>query len=314
MESIRIRRKMAMDKTIVTIHIVASDGQELNYDPARDGRTKSTEDKINVVKVSNGYSVVFDDDTFVELSLSKLVSSLVQVFEANVPNTIFEFGIIYHYEGARDSYFDFDTAKHVLDLDDMMIKIAASNKIPCFSYTRLDGLNDVYSDFMDDLNDNSIEDIDSFIDDDEDDDSDYNGSDMLSALMGDKKIKSKKDDSHDYYGRSRIFKNSKQPKKEINRHGVIIATDKDDIKKDEKIIKEFLKDFFPGDAAWKKEFRNEVLQRWMSMYAISRKNLKQLEKQHRKNRKKKSVDADRIINFTDKLLSASTDRWSDPNK
>lgn len=307
-----------MDKVKVTIHIVASEANELNYDPATEGKTRSDENRITYIKVTDGYSVVFDDNVFTEIQLSTLMTTMIHLLETNVPNTLFDFGIKYHYENAVESYFDYDTAKHVLDLDTMMTKISESGKIPCFTYTRLDGLNDVYSDLMDAVKENTIEDSESIFDyadyEEDEDDEDCNGSDMLSVLMGDKKVKKSKDDSHDYYGRSRIFRNSKQPKKQINRHGVLIATDKDDIKKDEKIIKEFLKDFFPGDAAWKKEFRNDVLQRWMSMYAVSRKNLKQLEKQHRKERNKKSANADRIINFTDKLFSASTDRWSDPNK
>lgn len=303
-----------MDKVNVTIHVVATDAVELNYDPMRDGKTRSTEDKINVVKVSDGYSVVFDDDVFVNLSLSKLVSSLVQVFGTNVPDTMFDFRIMYHYEGATEMYFDFDTAKHVLDLDDMMTKITKSGKIPIFTYTRLEGLNEVYSDFKDELEDNADEGIEDLLnDEDDEEDDDYNGNDLLTYLTGGSNKKEKKE-SQDYYGRSRVWKNSKQPKKQINRHGVLIAADKSDLKKDEKIIKEFLKDFLPGDASWKKEFRNDVLHRWMSMYAISRKMLKQLEKQHRKDRKKKSVNTDRIINFTDRLFSVPVDRWSDPNK
>ena len=303
-----------MDKVKVTIHVVAAGGDELKYDPNRDGKTKSTEEKINVIKVSDGYSVVYDDDTFECLSLSKLVSSLIQVFGTNVPDTIFDFGIQYHYEGTTDTYFDFDTAKKVLELDKMMRQIAESGKVPIFAYTRSDGLDDVLNDYRDAVAENAMYDI---LDEDETDDGDEeedDQDDLLSLLTGGKPEKKTSKNKKDYYGRSRVWKNSKQPKKQINRHGVLIASDKEDLKRDEKIIKEFLKDFMPGDASWKKEFRNDVLQRWMSMYAISRKMLKQLEKQHRKARHKKTINGDRILNLTDRLFSVPVDRWSDPNK
>ena len=304
-----------MDKVLVTIHVVATDGKDLDYNPDRDGRTKSTEDKINAIKVSDGYSVVYDDDVIVNTSLSRLVSSLVQTFSTNLKDTIFDFRIVYHYEGASDTYFDYDTAKHVLDLDDMMRKIDVSKKIPVFTYTRLDGLNGVYEDWRDEVEFNSDEDLESLLEDEDDEDDDYEGKDLLSYLTGCSKGKKREKESTDYYGRSRVWKNCKQPKKQINRHGVLVASDKDDLKKDEKIIKEFLKDFLPGDASWKKEFRNDVLQRWMSMYAISRKMLKQLEKQHRKTRKRKmNPNTEKILNFTNKMLTVPVDRWNDPNK
>lgn len=304
-----------MNKVNVTIHVVASGVSGLDFDPARDGKTKSTGEKINVIKVNDGYSVVFDDVIFASIPLSKLATSLVQLFSNNVPDTIFNFQIKYHYETPNDTYFDYDTAKHVLDLDDMMIKIDNSKKIPVFQYTRLDDLDGVYSDFRDEEEFNLSDDDESDDDDDNADYVDYDIDDddgILSFLSNDTKP-SKVKKYKEYYGRSRCFKNSKQPKKQIKRHGVLIA-DKDDIKHDEKVIKEFLKDFIPGDASWKKEFRSDVLNRWMSMYAISKKTLKQLEKQNRKNRKSREIKTERMINFADKLFAVPLDRWNDPTK
>ena len=255
--------------------------------------------------------MVYDDDVFVQIPLSKLLSSLVQVFGSNLPDTKFNFSIIYHYETDEDEYFDIDTGKHVLDMDDMLIKIVQSNRIPVLGYTRLDGLQQVYDDYRD-----SIE-----IDDEEEDEDEYEeedtGDDILSYLTGIDipKKKKKKSNEKEYYGRSRVWKNCKQPRKYIQRHGVLIASEKDDLKKDEKTIKQFLKDFLPGGAGWKKEFREDVLERWMNMYAISKKTLRQLEKRARKPRVgKRNSSHSRILKFTDQLFNVPVDRWSDPTR
>ena len=78
----------------------------------------------------------------------------------------------------------------------------------------------------------------------------------------------------------KILKNDKNPKRSYKRHGVIICNDKKSRKNDEAIIKEFLKDFIPGDSEWIKSFRHDILKRWMKMYSISKSDLKELEKVH----------------------------------
>ena len=306
-----------MNRELVTIHIVAKDGKELDYSPSRDGRTRSTETKINVLKVSDGYSVVFDDDVFMNVQPSKLIASLVTICSNNLKDTIFDFRIIYHYEGAEDSYFDPNVAKHVLDMDILMTDINDSKRIPVFGYTRLEGIADVASDLQDwneEEDPFGVDEYDDEEDDDDDEDDEYGPDDFMSLLTGKPTKKSKKEKNHDYYGRSRVWKNSKQPKRQIHRHGVLIAADKSDLKKDEKIIKEFLKDFLPGKSGWKKEFREDVLERWMRTYAISRKNLKHLERKHRKNRTKKSDATKKALQFTNRLFSVPIDRWYDPSR
>lgn len=132
-----------------------------------------------------------------------------------------------------------------------------------------------------------------------------------------KKRRKKRIVSKPSYGESRVVKDAKNPKKSYNRHGVVVCS-KDDIKKDEKILKEFLKDFIPGDANWKKDFRSDIVKRWIKMYAVTNKQLKQLEKQHRRarlaKRNKSSIDTDRALEFTRKLFNTPIDRWNDPSK
>ena len=130
---------------------------------------------------------------------------------------------------------------------------------------------------------------------------------------GGKKGKCKKK----FYGSSRVLKSLKNPKKDYKRHGIIVANDKSALKKDEKILREFLKDFIPGKAGWIKDYREDVLERFMRMYAVSKKTLKKLEKHHRKHKGSKGKDGKKIskesaMNFTRNILNR--DSWNNPNK
>ena len=128
-----------------------------------------------------------------------------------------------------------------------------------------------------------------------------------------KRYKNKKTNE---YPQSRVLRDAKNPKRSINRHGVIICSDKDARKRDEKIIKEFLKDFFPGDSDWKKEFRHDVLKRWMKMYCIAKKDLKELERTHRKakNANRSNINTEKTLEFTRRLFNVPIDRWNDPSR
>lgn len=156
--------------------------------------------------------------------------------------------------------------------------------------------------------------------DDDDDEGEYEDDEDEDDYEDDpkpKKRRKKRRVSKPSYGESRVVKDAKNPKKSYNRHGVVVCS-KDDIKKDEKILKEFLKDFIPGDANWKKDFRSDIVKRWIKMYAVTNKQLKQLEKQHRRarlaKRNKSSIDTDRALEFTRKLFNTPIDRWNDPSK
>lgn len=303
-----------MNKEQVTIHIVPTYGEELDYDPTRDGRTRSTGSKINVLKVSDGYSIVFNDEEFVEAdtTITKLAASIIKICVDNLKDTLIEFQIIYHYDGAVDSYFDPEVADGIITFERIFMNAHAS-AIPNVQYKTTDSMMDTRRELYEELSE-----YEPYDEDDDEEDGDYDiDEDDIAALLNGRRIqqkKKKKKKNNDYYGRSRVWKNSKQPKRQINRHGVLIAADKDDLKKDEKILKAFLKDFIPGNAKWKKDFRDDVLERWMHMYAISKKNLKQLERDHRKARTKKSRNTDKILSLTNRLFTVPADRWYDPNK
>jgi hypothetical protein len=111
------------------------------------------------------------------------------------------------------------------------------------------------------------------------------------------------------------MKAADSPKKDYNQRGIIIS-EKDAIKADEKIIKEFLEDFIPGNSEWKKNLRKELTKRWMNSYVLTSKNVKYLDKQYKKYRKnskssKKSKKADKI---NKKIFASTNDFWNDPNK
>jgi hypothetical protein len=130
-----------------------------------------------------------------------------------------------------------------------------------------------------------------------------------------KKKKSSKKPIKKNYKTSRSMKAADSPKKDYNQRGIIIS-EKDAIKADEKIIKEFLEDFIPGNSEWKKNLRKELTKRWMNSYVLTSKNVKYLDKQYKKYRKnskssKKSKKADKI---NKKIFASTNDFWNDPNK
>lgn len=130
------------------------------------------------------------------------------------------------------------------------------------------------------------------------------------------KSKKSKKKSKISYGRSRVLRAANNPKRAYRRHGVIVCTEKDAIKKDEKVIKEFLKDFIPGDAEWKKDFRKDLLKRWMNLYVITKKQLKYFEKNMHKQvvRNRTNANVERTLNITRQLFNVPIDQWNNPNK
>ena len=75
--------------------------------------------------------------------------------------------------------------------------------------------------------------------------------------------------------RSRLINDAK---KSIKRHNIIISSSRNARKRDEKVIKEFLKEFLAGKADWIKKYRNEMLHRWMDAFAITEKTARKLKR------------------------------------
>jgi len=286
-----------------------------DYTPELDGKVFSTMTDIKVNKVPDGYSILYYSDDIKNMDMNILSNNIIKLFLQNVPDTIIDFKIEYFYDISNydEGYTEIDlgTVNNLLTLEarffnmsqdpNGVFKYVKSNSMIKLvnsvinHYKEIDDDNDPVRDYFESLG---------IVDTDEDDDD--------TDIIGYKnKSKPKKS-----YPQSKILKESKNAKRAYNRHGVIICNDKKARKQDEKIIKEFLKDFIPGDADWKKEFRHDILKRWMKMYSISKSDLKELEKAHNKARKSKDFDTkvEKTLEFTSRLFNRTGDHWNDPNR
>ena len=144
-----------------------------------------------------------------------------------------------------------------------------------------------------------------------------NGDDDEEEDDGRHKYKKKKKKGHQRtkYRESVIIQNTKNPKKDYEHHGVIICRDKDDLERDRKTIKAFLNDFIPGDARWKREFREDLLDRWLPAFTIRKKKLNKLvRKAKKRKRQKKQSAATAIAMDISRRIMTAQDPWMNPNK
>ena len=327
-----------MNNVNINIHILA-DSKNINdyidFNSNNDGRFLSTDKKINVNKSNDGYSIIYHSDVINGIDKSILLSNLIKLIQTNLPNTIMNFQLYYHHQLNNGSDLLNDTtAIYVIDLHQLLLNIYKSHRMTDIQYTMTDNIDQLLNETLSDDDDEDTEDdeywddvetIDDFESDDDDEDTEdddfdqENPFDTLNRLMSSNiddhhhKKSKKNDDKH--YNASRAFRNAKNPRRSIRRHGVIIA-DKSDINKDAKVIKGFLKDFIPGGADWKKDFRRDILSRWMQMYAISKKQLKRYEKDYRKacHKKAKKNTTMNVLKAAHRLFNTPIDSWNDPRK
>lgn len=310
-----------MNRINVTLHIIPADVDPYDlesYDGIHHGFVRSTSREIKVNKVSDGYSVIYTDDVFNNLRPDVFAKNMIKIFQMNVPNTIIDMKILYHYDldNGEDS-FDSDTAHCIIGLHDFLTQI----RNQMFRYHSSYSIEEIIE-YLQETEDSDDDDDDwgmfdprgAYDDDDIDDDDDP--FDALDRALRGHSTRKKNNKAREYYGRSKVLRNAKNPKRAYRRHGILIADDKDDLRKDEKTIKEFLKDFIPGSSEWKKDFRRDLLKRWMKTYALSKKNIKRLEREHRKATmsKKNSESTEKVLDFTRRLFNVPVDRWNDPNR
>lgn len=321
-----------MKREKLTIYIVPSDCQLETlegYVPEHVGGAISSKKELVVNKVDDGYSLVFLDKDIIGMRIN-LINSINKLFLANLPGVALDIYICYLYEPAGDKdYFWFNptVASEVICLDNLFASMTDPN-FSGYRYIRSISVIDVINDYQQ-WQAGSLSADDEEDEDDEDDDDDNDGSDtsygetdtMLSllneAIKGSSADKGKPKSKKGRYASSKALRSAKNPKRAYRRHGVIIVKDKSVIKSDIKIIKGFLKDFIPGNAGWKKNLRNELAERWVHVYAITSKELKRLEKKHRKMRKstsRPSIDTQRTLDLTRKIFNVPVDNWSNPNK
>lgn len=318
-----------MNRVTVSIHIIPSGVDQrflTSFHPESDGNVLSSESEIKVNRCQNGYSIIYGSNVFKKLDLALLASNIVKIFKANLPDSFLDVAMFYHYETVDDDVFDMKTAEQIFALHNLFTQIVATRRVPGLQYVITQSMKQTAEDYRYEQDEDDQE----YDDDNEEDDGeefDPEEDDFLRQIFG-PGFSSYDDDDDDYeprrkktikyYGTSRVMKDCRNPKQCIRRHGVLVASSKKDMERDEKIIKDFLKDFIPGNARWKRDFRHDILKRWMKMYAVSKKQLKGLEKEHRRRYRAKHTKShknqDQAIDFTRKLLSVPIDRWNDPNR
>lgn len=284
----------------------------------------SSADEVNVNEIAGQYAILYEEATLISLDHHKFVKIIDDLFTSTFPDDTFVISMVYHYlmdpekVKENDDYINIqnqaneDTVNYlrILEFD---FSRSSMQYIPLQDFNIAKMSNDTVvrcnEEDQEEYDDESVMDSSEvmdlykmMIDSYDDDDSDH-------------KNKKHKNHSKKSYTSSRVLKSAKNGKKMYKRHGVIVIDNKKAAKIDEKIIKDFLKDFIPG-GGWKKDFREDVLKRWLTMFMISKKNLKKLEKKHRKSIKsgKHIIDADRAIALTKRLFSTTNDIWNDPNK
>lgn len=274
------------------------------------------------IKVNNvgkyHYSILFDSDEFTALNQLTLADNIYKILTKNLPGSRIKFHIDYRH--ISDDGKDFLSNESMTSIHLLIDTLQAIGEISAedltANYTAEITTPNPTFDFASFLDNDTDDDDDN--EDEDDDDSDDEDDDLSSAF--DKIMKSdytsKK--KHKNYDSSYVIEDAKDPKKAYHRHGVIVCSKKSSIRKDEKTIRKFLKNFFPGDNKWVKDFRDDVLNRWMSMYMITGDKLKKMERKHRKDKSKKhkSDNAAKTLDFTRRLFNTPLvrDRWDDPSK
>lgn len=300
-------------------------------------------EEIKFNKVGDSFVVVYDDATFQGLSPASFSNSVISILKQNLQNTIFTISIKYSYllnNEYQDILFNAEAAKAIISVANSFRKIGETDEfVKCnfgdeFVSSVIEPFNeyvynsDEYDDDQDEEEDDIEEDDDMFIPGmnmhipTESDESDFDDLSELQRIVAGvsgssgKHKKKKGSRTKKTYSSSKVIANANNPKKSYNRHGIIIAADKDDIRRDEKMLKSFLKEFIPGSQDWKKDLRKDLLNRWMRSYCITKKEIKKLEKDYQKKRRSKrsSINTDKTLEFTKRLFTVPIDSWNNPNK
>ena len=302
--------------------MIFPEGDISSGNPSLVGLHCSSRDDIIVNSTTDGYVVLYTEEIFEEIHPSIFSESLINLLKANIPGgTLTLIEIMYQ----PTEELSCDCAIAVMKFDEIMID-HIDNDIRYRTSPSVQFLKDHWDedeedfDFSDiDEDDEDIYDVDdyeSYIrddyyedddDDDEYDDDDFEFSDYLPRP---KKYKQNKS-----YGRS-AFTHEKSAKRSIKRHNIIITNDKTLIKREARAIKEFIKDRYPGGGVWK-DFRAELLDRWMTLLLMTKKTAKKHQKEYDKYHNKKSYSRKkdtqgRILTMAEKMFAY--DPWNDSNR
>ena len=280
-----------MDEKIIGINIINYDTIPRGFDTSKYGRHLSTTTTINSNKIGDQYSVLYTKSEFMEIDPARFVASVINVFKKNIPNAKLVF-ILEILKTKSEELGDVELLDRMTEISKLFNDVIISGRVENVEFIPGD-------DFTEDVDYLSNYDSEEYDDEEDEDEDGEDEEDSLERIMGTYGVKTKD-----------------KSKKEFHRHGVIVADSKSDVEKDLKTIKEFLKDFIPGKQSWKKEIRKELAQRWVRLYTVTKKQLKSLEHDARKNvsNKRKSKTTKQALKFTKKLFTVPIDSWSDPNK
>lgn len=325
-----------MNRVDVIIHILPNNvslTRLLGFSPEEDGKTFSSVNDVKINKAKYGYSILYSADDFMRLDKAKFTAAMIKIFTKNLPGTALNVSVEYNYEELIDEHFDEAVGNAVINFGALLTRIDETKRVPGFTYEASQNLMDIiydeYDTPLDDDDDEDGDDDDEFSledlmngkhprykknDDEEEDEDQFSYEDPFRRFLHDDDDEKDNDKGY-YYGKSRVVADAHNGKRDFHRHGVIIAS-KSDIAKDRKILKKFLKDFIPGNSSWKKDFRDDVLKRWMSMYTISKKDLKYMQSGLKKSNyeAKRNNNITNAINLTTKLFTTPVDRWYDPSR
>ena len=335
----------------VTICVIddQSDTSILKKLPYKDayGFLMSNKDKVLVNRVKNGYSIIFKASDFVSSKLDTVWTNIAIMFKKNLPDTdlafiTFPISNTFSVRGVHEAimmmnriieattsqdnalveHMHFDGETYTKMVATKKIKFPSEDKVVEEEEEEFDPWeslgyrpkNDYHGRFDDDDYDDAYDEYEDEDDDEDDEDDEYKSFEayrMPKDFIPDYSDKKKKKKS---YAPSRVLKNCKSPKTAYNRHGVMIAN-KNDIIKDAKMIKSFLKQFIPGNSKWKKDFRDDILGRWIASYVITKKKLNKYQREMKKNERADKIDtARKLIGSAMSMMSRSNDLWNDPNR
>lgn len=313
--------------------IVLPDGvpqDKIRYSSVEEiGDQFSNERTVTANKVADDlYTVLYRASSIMNCNIPNITKAITRLFRSNLPNQDLKYKIFYNFEDADKRgtmLFDPTIAERVLKLCDEFEEMHLTPGTQYVESQLISGIRRVIARYNMERNFPQQEEYD---DEDEDDDDPYEDEDDDPEMDWLRRQMGFVDDDDDgteiyhakskkHYSRSKVVSHADSPKKSYHRHGVIIADSKEDLEKDRKIIKEFLKDFIPGDG-WRKEFRKDLADRWLYMFAVRKKELKKRQRKYEKKRKQESSEGARALalDLTRRVLTIpqSPSAWNDPNK
>lgn len=221
------------------------------------GKELSNHLEIKLNKVDEKlYTILFPVEEFKLVQPVTLFRYAAKVIEGYFKGKKVNFSILVIYANQNDTQL----CTHLLELDDLFYAFDLPNIEYETSNSLVEFLGEDYPIEHGDLEEE--EETENFV------------STLSKAAKKKGKKKKKKKDKKERYS-----KLMDEGKKNIKAHNILVSPkDNKDFKHDAKVVKGFLKEFIPQKSKWAKRYRNELLQRWMSVFVITPKMAKKIKK------------------------------------